>query len=136
MVERNGESRWTYNVNSDIKFKTTMLKSSLYDYSDAYILVKGTITVPSTSTKNTNANNVGKKVIFENCASNEPRFNGVYSRDKLPDKIKKGAYVINLDAFSGTVTPWILWYVSNNNVTYFESFGVQHIPKRILKKYQ
>ena len=81
-----------------------MLKSSLYDYSDAYILVKGTITVPSTSTKNTNANNVGKKVIFENCASNEPRFNGVYSRDKLPDKIKKGAYVINLDAFSDTVT--------------------------------
>ena len=113
-----------------------MLKSSLYDYSDAYILVKGTITVPSTSTKNTNANNVGKKVIFENCASNEPRFNGVYSRDKLPDKIKKGAYVINLDAFSDTVTPWIFWYVSNNNVTYFESFGVQHIPKRILKKYQ
>ena len=81
-----------------------MLKSSLCDYSDAYILVKGTITVPSTSTKNTNANNVGKKVIFENCASNEPRFNGVYSRDKLPDKIKKGAYVINLDAFSDTVT--------------------------------
>ena len=44
-VEINDESRVTYNVNSQIKFKTTMLKSSLCDYSDAYILVKGTITV-------------------------------------------------------------------------------------------
>ena len=40
-VEVNDESRGTYNVNSQIKFKTTMLKSSLCDYSDAYILVKG-----------------------------------------------------------------------------------------------
>ena len=44
-VEINDESRGTYNVNSQIKFKTTMLKSSLCDYSDAYILVKGTITI-------------------------------------------------------------------------------------------
>ena len=40
-VEINYESRGTHNVNSQIKFKTTMLKSSLCDYSDAYILVKG-----------------------------------------------------------------------------------------------
>ena len=44
-VEINDESRRTYNVNSQIKFKTTMLKSSLCDYSDAYILVKGRITI-------------------------------------------------------------------------------------------
>ena len=44
-VEINDESRGTYNGNSQIKFKTTMLKSSLCDYSDAYILVKGTITI-------------------------------------------------------------------------------------------
>ena len=44
-VEINDESRGTYNVNSQIKFKTTMLKSNLCDYSDAYILVKGTITI-------------------------------------------------------------------------------------------
>ena len=44
-VEINDESRGTYNVNSQIKFKTTMLKSSLCNYSDAYILVKGTITI-------------------------------------------------------------------------------------------
>ena len=44
-AEINDESRGTYNVNSQIKFKTTMLKSSLWDYSDAYILVKGAITI-------------------------------------------------------------------------------------------
>ena len=44
-IEINDESRGTYNVNSQIKFKTTMLKSSLCDCSDAYILVKGTITI-------------------------------------------------------------------------------------------
>ena len=44
-VEINDESRATYNVNSQIKFKTTILKSSLCDYSDAYIIVKGKITI-------------------------------------------------------------------------------------------
>ena len=44
-VEINYESRGTFNVNSRIKFKTTMSKSSLCDYSDAYISVKGTITI-------------------------------------------------------------------------------------------
>ena len=46
---------------------------------------------------------------------NESRFNGVYSRDNLP-KIKDGAYVINFD-----------------EVTYFDFFGVEHIPKEIRK---
>ena len=53
-VEINDESRGTYNVNSQIKFKTTMLKSSLCGYSDAYILVKGTITVNYTAAPFTN----------------------------------------------------------------------------------
>ena len=44
-IEINDESGGTYNVNSQIKFKTTMVKLSLYDYSDAYILVKGNITI-------------------------------------------------------------------------------------------
>ena len=48
-VEINDESRGTYNVNSQIKFKTAMLKSSLCDYSDAYILVKGTISINNTA---------------------------------------------------------------------------------------
>ena len=67
-VEINDESRGGYNVNSQIKFKTTMLKSSLCDYSDAYILVKGTITVNDTSAAGAAANNTNKKVIFKNCA--------------------------------------------------------------------
>ena len=62
---------------------------------------------------------------------NEPRFNGVYSRDNLP-KIKDGAYVINLDEYSDIGTHWVALRVNNsNNVTYFDSFGVEHIPKEI-----
>ena len=68
LVEINDESRETYNVNSQIKFKTTMLKSSLCDYSDAYILAKGTITVNNTVAADADANNTDKKVIFKNCA--------------------------------------------------------------------
>ena len=67
-IEINDESRGAYNVNSQIKFKTTMLKSSLCDYSDAYILVKGTITVNNTAAQGAAANNTNKKVIFKNCA--------------------------------------------------------------------
>ena len=66
-VEINDESRGTYNVNSQIKFKTTMLRSSLCDYSDAYILVKGTITVNNIAAAGADANNTDKKVIFKNC---------------------------------------------------------------------
>ena len=67
-VEINDESRGAYNVNSQIKFKTTMLKSSLCDYSDPYILVKGTISVNNTATAGAAANNTNKKVIFKKCA--------------------------------------------------------------------
>ena len=67
-VEINDESRGIYNVNIQIKFKTIMLKSSLCDYSDAYILVKGTITVNNTAAADADANNTTKKVILKNCA--------------------------------------------------------------------
>ena len=67
-IEINDESRGAYNVNSQIKFKTTMLKSSLCDYSDAYILVKGTISVNNTAAQGAAANNTNKKIIFKNCA--------------------------------------------------------------------
>ena len=64
---------------------------------------------------------------------NEPRFNGVYSRDNLPNKIKDGVYAINLDEYSDIRTHWIAFavYSLNNNVIYFYSFGVEHIPKGI-----
>ena len=67
-LEINDESRGTYNVNSQIKFKTTMSKSSLCDYSDAYILVNGTITVNNTAAADADANYTNEKVIFKNCA--------------------------------------------------------------------
>ena len=60
-VEINDESRGTSSVNSQIKFKTTMLKSSLCDYNDAYILIKGTVTVNNTAAADPDANNTNKK---------------------------------------------------------------------------
>ena len=67
MVELNDESRVTYNTNSQIKFKTPMLRSSLFDYSDAYILVKGTITAPNAAAVDADAKNANKKVQFKTC---------------------------------------------------------------------
>ena len=61
---------------------------------------------------------------------NQPKFNGVYSRDTLP-KIKDGVYIINLDKYSDIGTHWVALYVQNKNVTYFYSFAVEHIPKKI-----
>ena len=66
-VQIKNESHGVYSTASQIKFKTAMLRSSLRDFSQAYILVKGTITVPNT-TKTAAPNNRNKKVIFRNCA--------------------------------------------------------------------
>ena len=60
-----------------------------------------------------------------------PRFNGVYSRDKLPKRIKNGAYVINLDEYADVDTHCVTLYVKNNAVIYFDSFGVEHVSKDI-----
>ena len=54
-------------------------------------------------------------------------------RDNLPHNIKDRAYVINLDEYSDIRTHWIALYVNNKTVTYFDSFGVEHIPKEIKK---
>ena len=63
---------------------------------------------------------------------NEPKFNGVYSRNNLP-KIKDGAYVINLDEYRSIGTHWIALYVNAENATYFDNFGVEYVPKEIKK---
>ena len=62
---------------------------------------------------------------------NKPRFNGVYSRDNLPDKIKDRENVINLDEYSDIGTHWIVLHVNTKTMTYFDSFVVKHIPKEI-----
>ena len=66
-VEMNDNTRGAYSPNKQIKFKTAMLRSSLCYYSDAYILVKGNITVNNTA-DGAATNNTNKKVIFKNCA--------------------------------------------------------------------
>ena len=65
--------------------------------------------------------------------ANEPRFNGVYSRNNLLKTIKKGAYIINLDEYENTGTHWIALFVKTNEAIYFDSFGIEHIPKEINK---
>ena len=82
---------------------------------------------------------------------NESRFNGVFSRDNLPknnnnnnnnnknnnsinnNNIENGAYVINLDEYRDIGTHWVALYVNNKTITCFDSFGVEHIPKEIIK---
>ena len=59
---------------------------------------------------------------------NEPKFNGIYSRKNLSKK-NNGASIINLDQYESIGTHWIALYVSSQNVAYFDSFGVEHIPK-------
>ena len=61
------------------------------------------------------------------------RAKGVYSRNNLPNKIKKGAYVINLDGYENTGTHWVSLFVKAKYTVYFNSFGVEHIPKELNK---
>ena len=63
---------------------------------------------------------------------NEPRFDGVYSRDNL-SKIKDGTYVINLDECFDIESHWIALYMLNNNVIHLDNFGDEPIPKEIKK---
>ena len=57
----------------------------------------------------------------------------MYSRNNLPNKIKKGAYVINLDEYENTGTHWVALFVKPKYTVYFDSFGTEHIPKEINK---
>ena len=67
------------------------------------------------------------------CYKNEPRFNGVYSRNNLTKTIKKGVYKINLDEYENTGTHWVYLFVTPKYTVYFDSFGIEHIPKEINK---
>ena len=64
---------------------------------------------------------------------NEQRFNGVYSRNNLPNKIKKGAFVINLDECENMGTHWVSLFVKTNEAIYFDSFDIEHTPEEINK---
>lgn len=63
----------------------------------------------------------------------DKRFDGVFSRDNLNIFNKDGTYIINLDKYDNIGTHWVAIYLKNNNVTYFDSFGIEYIPKEITK---
>ena len=60
---------------------------------------------------------------------NKPRFNGLFSRNNLPKKIKP--YVINLDEYVDEGSHWIALLCNKNTIVYFDSFGVEHVPEKI-----
>ena len=62
---------------------------------------------------------------------NEPRFNGVFSRNNLPKNIKDGAYVINLDEYADLGAHWISLFCNRNEIVYSDSFGIEHVAKEI-----
>ena len=62
---------------------------------------------------------------------NEQRFNGVFSRDNIPQKIKDGAYVINLDEYANVGTHRIALFCNRGEILYFDSFGVEHVTEQI-----
>ena len=62
---------------------------------------------------------------------NEPRFNGVFSRNNLPLKIKDGAYIINLDEYADVGTHCIALFCNRNKIVSLDSFGVEHVPEEI-----
>ena len=123
-VEINDESRRAYNVNSQIKFITTMLKFSLCDYTDAYILVKGTITINGTG-----ADERDKGVAFKNCA---PFINCISEINNTQIDNAKDIDIVmpmyNLIEYSDNYvkTPGILWQYfrdePNDNLADSESF--------------
>ena len=62
---------------------------------------------------------------------NDPKFNGVFSRNNLPTKIKDGAYIINLDKYADVGKHWVALFCNNNEIVYFNSFYIEYIPEEI-----
>ena len=63
--------------------------------------------------------------------ANEPIFNSVFSRNSLPKTIKDGSYVINLHEYADVSTHWTALFCNRNEIVYFDSFGIEHIPEEI-----
>ena len=70
---------------------------------------------------------------IQKCYQNEPRFKGVYSKNKLPKKIKDGPYIINLDEYAEVGRHWIALCCRRSETVYFNSFGVEHVPEETKK---
>ena len=62
---------------------------------------------------------------------NDPRFNRVFSINNLPERIKDGPHVINLDEYADVGTHWIDLLFNGSEIAYFDSFGVEYVPEEI-----
>ena len=62
---------------------------------------------------------------------NEPRFLGVFSRNNLPKETKDRVFVINLDECADVGTHWFALFCNRNEIVYFDSFVVEHVPQEI-----
>ena len=62
---------------------------------------------------------------------NERKLDGDYSRNNLPEKIKDGACIINLDKYADVGPYWIALLCNRSEIAYFDSFGVEHVPEEI-----
>ena len=110
-IEINDESRETYSVNRQINFKTSVLRSSLCDYSDTHIFVKENISVNNIAATDAGANNTDKKVIFKICASfadciskiNNTQVNNAKDIDKVMPKYNLIEYSDNYSKPSGSL---------------------------------
>ena len=129
-VEINDESRGTYTSN-DIKFKTTMLRSNLCDYADAYILVKGTITITGAGNDDATkqADERDKGVTFKNCAPFTKcisRINNTEIDNTKDIDIVMRMYSLNKYSNNCSKTSRSLWQYykdnPNNNLANSESF--------------
>ena len=131
-VEINDDSHGTYNTISQIKFKTTMLKLSLCDYSDACRLVKGTITLVAEGAEAAaiEADENNKQAIFKDCAIFTDCITEIYNT--IVDNAKNHdvlTLMYNLieynDNYSGTTASLLQYHKDEqkDNITYSDSFG-------------
>ena len=70
---------------------------------------------------------------IEKYFEDEPQFNRVHSRDNLPKTTRDGGYVVNLDDLGKSGTHWVAIYLNNDRATYFDSFGVEHMPREVIR---
>ena len=130
-VEINDDIRGAYSPNKQIRFKTAMLRSSLCDYSDAYILVKGNITVNNTAADGAAANNTNKKVIFKNCAPftnciskiNNTRIDNAESIDIVMPMYNLIEYNDNYSTISGSLWQYCKEIPAADNAGNFVAFN-------------
>ena len=122
-VEINDDIRGAYSFDKQIRFKTAMVRSSLCDYSDAYIFVKRNITVNNTAAEGVTANNAATKVIFKNCAPstkciskiNNTQIDNAEYTDIVMPTYKLIEYSVNYSKTSGSLWQYYKDLPSLNN---------------------